>query len=516
MEGESDNLEWVNLTIGHTYQFVAQRSNKDDEYIFCVFPKTWDKDHLYGRLIQKGKTVHLRCVKQGTSIRLPKEEALRVQCFNHLFDPNGEKPPEVILSGGKNGRIADDVSEDELVQHIHAVFLLNNLKIDHLSGKGEENQSSSMDSFNLHSQFVRQLKPLLNEVKRSYLEVTRTTSSLQGRLTTKGRRDLLMKPSARFECSFDEFSVNSPIYQVLATCVDQISASGLTSRFPWLHQQFSQCRRDTRLCQRKLAGIAPFTVPVARQESKRLARNLPRSFRSYRSVLRLAGLILSNSSFATNESENGDMEYRVLHKGTSSDVWEAYLYTGLSGLGCDVQAKVKYNSVWESKGNGKAASKEIDLTINAGEELIDAKFYKQSSEDKNTTLTASNQHQMFYYLLAQYSLHLKKSGQKSPMPKRITLIRPNRDEQTDVKSTLDERQMDDEPMRHLLGILNEKASKGYETNFPPIREIAVPLAGPVGIQKLLDEKQLKTFETNHWVVDYLEKNAVDLKKRIWR
>jgi len=511
MEDESEHIEWANVTVGHVYQFIAQRSNKDDEYIFCVFPKTWDKDHLYGRFNQRGKTVHLRCVKQGVTIRLPKDEATRVHQFNHLFDPSGEMPPDVILFGGKNGYEAENVSEEELIHHIHAVFLLNNLKVDQLSGNVEEGQSSSMDSFNLYSQFVRLLKPLLSEVKRSYLEVTRTNSSLQGRLTTKGRRDLLMKPSARFECTFDEFSVNSPIYHILATCIEQISGSRLTSFFPWLHQQFSQCRRDTRLCQRKLAGITPYTVPNARQELRRLARNLPRSFRQYKSVLRLAHLILSDSSFATNESENGAMEYRVLHKGTSSDIWEAYLFLGLAGLGRDVQAKVKYNSVWQSNGNGNEASKEIDLTLDSGKELIDAKFYQLSHD----TITASNQHQMFYYLLAQYSLHLGTSRSRPPFPKRITLMRPTRDERTDVERTLDVREMIDEPMKKLLETLNDGAT-GKPKNFPPIREVGVPLAGPVGIQKLLSEKNLKTFETNDWVVDYLRENAVNFDKKIWK
>ena len=102
---------------------------------------------------------------------------------------------------------------------------------------------------------------------------------------------------------------------------------------------------------------------------------------------------------------------------------------------------------------------------------------------------------------------------KPAMPKRITLIRPHRDERTNVMQTVDQRPMVDEPMRNLLEILNQKVKKTPE-NFPGIREISVPLAGPDGMQVLLEKDRAEAFESNKWVTRYLKEYAPDLKK-IW-
>ena len=48
-----------------------------------------------------------------------------------------------------------------------------------------------------------------------------------------------MRPSNRFECIFDEFVVQAPVYKIISTCLDIIMNSNFHSSFLWLNKQYT-------------------------------------------------------------------------------------------------------------------------------------------------------------------------------------------------------------------------------------------------------------------------------------
>ena len=75
-------------------------------------------------------------------------------------------------------------------------------------------------------------------MKRSYRETTERMKVIRGRLSNRGRMELVMRPSNRFECIFDEFVVQAPVYKIITTCLDIIMNSNFHSSFLWLNKQY--------------------------------------------------------------------------------------------------------------------------------------------------------------------------------------------------------------------------------------------------------------------------------------
>ena len=115
-------------------------------------------------------------------------------------------------------------------------------------------------------------------------------------------------------------------------------------------------------------------------------------------------------------------------------------------------------------------NKNIDIRLNLGSELIDAKYVSDNKALSKSTI----QHQMFFYSFAQIAIHKNRQGR---LPKRITLVYPVSDSGIEDPFELEETLF--EPKNTDIKDLFEELYPHPSPNrFPPLRTFAVPTTRP--------------------------------------
>ena len=153
-----------------------------------------------------------------------------------------------------------------------------------------------------------------------------------------------MRPSNRFECIFDEFVVQAPVYKIITT-----ASISYEFKFPFIllvNKQYTLMRQRGQVQLRALAGVESYQRGVARSELRRLERRLPRRFRSFKPLLPLMKRILDEDASRLTEAENSAKSVRIVHQATSDKVWERFLEIGFESFNHVVEDQADYESAW--------------------------------------------------------------------------------------------------------------------------------------------------------------------------
>ena len=472
------------LYIDYAHQVIAEVMLGDIQHIVCTYPKVWSERKYYHHVPDDDqKKFQIHCFPQNSILRIHNRE---------LFDVLNEqwttfdvaKPPRKNTTPGLS---PTPTNIDEVTKIVNAVYVLTSLKDPEKERMQAVDEFEHQQMFDVYQTFINQLEHLLREVKRSYRETTERTRVIRGRLSNRGRVNLVMRPSSRFECVFDEFIVQAPIYKIIVTCLEVIMKADFHAEFLWLNAQYIKMRQRGQVHVRTLMGVQSYQRPLARAELRKLQRRLPRRFRALEPILPLMVSILEDESYRRVDDENtaSKNSVRIIHQADSSKVWEKFLEKGLERSGHIVQDQAKFNRTWSVGG-----TKNLDISLNEGVELIDAKYYSKRSE----ITKAENQHQMFFYLFAQLAKHI---SQGNARPKRITMIYPLPDGVVAIEDDVESEsyEVEDPNIKELLRELGLA-----DAELPPLRLLGVPLPGPDSIQEL----NQFILHGGDWVKEYFE------------
>lgn len=482
-------------------QTIAQILLADTEYIVCTYPKVWsEKKYLIYVGERNGNKFEIHCFPQKSYLRVENEELFEALKEEWSFTLVSRKDTSHTKISPVYIQESDPILSDQEKKHaeriVNAVWVLTKLENDHKRKNQIIKKVDSADLFDVYHAFIGQLEHLLRDVKRSYRETTERTRVIRGRLSNRGRVNLVMRPSNRFECIFDEFVVQAPVYKIISTCLDIVLNADFHSSFLWLHKQFTEMRQQGQVHVRTLAGVEAFPRNLARSELRRLQRRLPRRFRSFEPLLPLMKKILDDDASQLIDQDELATSVRIVHEADSEKVWEKFLENGLKLFGHQVEDQAEYDRTWNVGG-----TKQLDILLNGGVELVDAKYYSKLREVRGS----ENQYQMFFYMFAQFALNMNDPDNKRP--KRITLVYPLSDEEEEIQQ--ETHVLEDERMGEIFTTLYTAVP---QDQFPPLRTLGVPLPGPDVIEELSDT----ILHGGNWVKKYFEEYFSEFGAQFYR
>jgi 5-methylcytosine-specific restriction endonuclease McrBC regulatory subunit McrC len=389
----------------HSIQYIVQVVLEDDtEHVICIYPRFWKEDKYLLYEDQKNHLV-VHCIPQNSKVKLPKQI---VQCM----DADGLK--NLRRSSGTN-----EVEEEYTKIDSHKVDSLDKIRgiisgVYHLGKLRDEKKRSSKEieaslqtstqgtSLSIHEQFLYQIEPLSRELRRTYSERVEEFGSIRGRLTNRGMLRLVTHPSNRFECRFDDFFVQAPIYRIISTCLKIIASSYNQSAFPWLDEQFNENRTKSMRLLFAFNEVEPYDTLQAIQNLRKFIRHPPIEFRKFHPICNTMMQILVQEQ--TSLATQGQNAPKFIHLEHSNLIWEDFLEKCLSYNADSVESQKPYETAWIGLGDNK----NVDISINNGQVLIDAKYMKAKSATK-----AQYQHQMFYYMMSEIAENQQIGGPQS-------------------------------------------------------------------------------------------------------
>ena len=204
--------------IDHKHQVITQVMLGDTEHIICTYPKVWSRAKYYHFVEEDArKKFQIHCFPQNSTLCSDNSELFDV--LNEQWTFEIAKPPKKnatrVLSPTPTGF-------DEARKIVDAVYVLTSLNSSEEKRVQAAEEFEHQPMFDVYQAFINQLENVLRDVKRSYRETTERSRVIRGRLSNRGRVDLVMRPSNRFECIFDEFIVQAPIYKIIVTCLEII------------------------------------------------------------------------------------------------------------------------------------------------------------------------------------------------------------------------------------------------------------------------------------------------------
>jgi len=472
-------------SVPYNLQLITSILVEDTEHIVCIYPRFWpEKKYLhYSSSLDLSSTgsYEIHCLPQHSIVELPKalisslgEEEINISSIEQKSFREKQRAEKV------------KVDEKELEHIMRGVYELGLLK--KISKKEDRldsfETSSSGTNYFLFEQFLSSIEPLIRELRRTYSQRIEQVSTLRGRLTNRGMVNLVARPSNQFECTFDEFIVQAPIYRIVSTCFDVILSSSFQSRYFWLEEHFSEFRSKSRRMKRLLSEMDSYSVPIAIKELEQFMKRTPRLFRKFTTLSPLMMSILRKELSAL--SENSSLETKYIFKAYTNLLWEDFLYIVLSEYFKDVEKQEAYPSAWDDVGGDK----EVDFSVENGKELFDAKYMLGKS-----TFSSTYQHQMFFYLMAEISS--KHLDQQDPAtstslpigPERISLVYPIEIDAEESESTTQHR-----PNKAITGVLNV-----LNANNTVLRRIGLPFPD----SKYIDE--MRRMGTSQWVKAFVKK-----------
>jgi hypothetical protein len=238
--------------------------------------------------------------------------------------------------------------------------------------------------------FVHEMHRLQHRIRKGYVPEEDRLAAIRGRITDRGVLDYEMTGIPLLECRFDEFVEATPLFRVLATALDVVSAGSLRSSLgvetDGLFGSGSEVHPTTM--REQLRSIPSLPLPVARATADRL--RLTRLQQEWQRPLELARRILRAESVETGEAtREGSMTVWTVD---TAKVWEKVLERAFQAAGVTVSTQQGMNPPWQ----GLGAERRPDLTVTHEDQtyLLDAK-YKLGTPGSST----ADQYQMFAYSL---------------------------------------------------------------------------------------------------------------------
>ena len=239
--------------------------------------------------------------------------------------------------------------------------------------------------------FVHEMHRLQHRIRKGYVPEEDRLAAIRGRITDRGVLDYEMTGIPLLECRFDEFVEATPLFRVLVTALDVVSAGSLRSSLgvetDGLFGSMSEVHPTTM--REQLRSIPSLPLPVARATADRL--RLARLQQEWQRPLDLAKRILRAESVETGyATQEGSMTVWTVD---TPKVWESILeqaFRTVDGVTVDTQQGMQ--PPWQ----GLGAERRPDLTVNHEDKtyLLDAK-YKLGTPGSST----ADQYQLFAYSL---------------------------------------------------------------------------------------------------------------------
>ena len=412
----------------HNTQYIVRLALPNgSEHWICTYPRFWkEKRYLKYTSEIDGKKLVAHCIPQCSEVYLNKEI---VRAMNKDEIKKIRRSP-----------LSDENDEDEKVLRptiVEAQTEINNIMsaVDEL-GKlrkkiRKEDERKMKDHFefsphgtplDLHQRFLDDLKPHVRELRRTYSERVEMLSSIRGRLTNRGMLRLVTHPSNRFECKFDDFFVQAPIYRVISSCLKIVSSTDSRRLLSWDINRLSKQRTEARRLLQHFSEVEPYGLAQAVQALRQFMRRPPREFRKFHPMAdtMLSILIEKHDSL----SNQGDINVKYYHLEYTNLLWEDFLERIFKHYDVPHEVQKPYPPAWIDDGEtDKRREKNVDFSLKNGEILVDAKYMR-----KNSTLKAAYQHQMFYYMISEINSRFDRVGTGSSTnnigPKSIVLAYP--------------------------------------------------------------------------------------------
>lgn len=407
--------------VPYNLQLIAVFIIGEVEHTVCVYPKFWpESKYLHFRsktTITNGGLFEIHCIPQHCSVRLPSEIG--------EFLTKYETTNKYSISTEKNSFGDSDAvekvevdREEDLYSLLIGVTNLCKLRTPLIESSINSSRGASQGTpFFLYKSFIEHIQPLMMDLKRTYKQVVKNTPNIQGRLTNRGMLQLVASPSTNFECEFDDFQVQSPIYRITTTCLQIVRSFSLEGRHNWLRDEAKSFRSTAHRIQRSLSGVDVYSSSYALRELEQFMNRPPRMFRKFLPLTGMMQAILKRDVQSLQSNDSDSVYY--IYKDFTNLIWEAFLERVLKSCFSDVIPQANYQEAWDSVGGQKY----VDFSYQKGKQLLDAKYMKEAN-----TFASTYQHQMFFYAMAETSAQLSLTSYNSSKnevgPERITLAYP--------------------------------------------------------------------------------------------
>ena len=403
---------YVDVIPNHDFIGIFFVSSLEETTLYAVVPRFWHTNITHELRTFNG--INLRILTQNKPTKLPPSEADAVSSqMNRIKKIYSEEP---TLNGDNEKPVPQQAGDSvEEVDILKALLIL----CEFYNTKNRKNPnfevSSTGDSLLLVAKIVQTLEQNLVELTRTYSKIVQKSDSVRGKITPRGMMMMVAQPSARIECEFQKFDVQSPIYRVFSTVLDIIISHDQPNYLGFIDDSFRDLGPRASFLRSKLSMIRPYPVQEALQHTTSLIRSLPRKFGHFRELIELCELYLSATNIEF--SVQGDPLNFFHITAPTSKVWEKIVETGLNSSErvTRVDPQEPLNGPWVSNNENLNRQKNIDLKIHLEDKsfiLGDAK-YAIAKEMPNS----GYQYQQFFYLHA----YQKSSGLS---PKSMSLIHP--------------------------------------------------------------------------------------------
>jgi hypothetical protein len=240
--------------------------------------------------------------------------------------------------------------------------------------------------------FVHEMHRLQHRIRKGYVPEEDRLAAIRGRITDRGVLEYEMTGIPLLECRFDEFVEATPLFRVLVTALDVVSAGSLRSSLgvqtDGLFGSMSEVHPTTM--REQLRSIPSLPLPVARATADRL--RLTRLQQEWQRPLDLAKRILRAESVETGyATQEGSMTVWTVD---TPKVWECILE---KAFGTYAGLKVDNQQGMQPPWKGLGSLRRPDITLQTSDNktlLVDAK-YKLGTPGSST----ADQYQMFAYSL---------------------------------------------------------------------------------------------------------------------
>jgi hypothetical protein len=316
---------------------LFHRRAEDGGLTVLVLPKMWGEDASGKALLPSGFCVaddHVTVVMYETGrqrLRLPEGVVA-------ALEENGRRPAnaDVRSAAGEGRQVAGGSDSPMLVVRrevggvglpelpASALAAVQDALV-HLLARGEQafgsaasgaGRTAGMNAgsdggvvsdslhFLTHRALVQAVSERLLDIRRGYVPTEEAVPVIRGSLTSRGLVQVASRMVMSFECQYDDFSECVPLYQVLVTALDHVSAGAGVGLLGLPRSRTLQAVRDEATALRSyLASIPSLPLALARDLAARLRLN--RLQASWAPALELARQILWSEAARLSSGNHG-------------------------------------------------------------------------------------------------------------------------------------------------------------------------------------------------------------------
>jgi hypothetical protein len=376
----------------------------EDFIYLTVLPKMWHHGVASAVLFDWPDSISALLItlheNQRCIVRLPGSRAAQRAtlldrlidgCFGELSpDDEGDEMSPLAVRSRSKPRDAVSWSPDNDTGSLSALLILAGADRPELDGGGSPVDNVVLRPL-LHAAFADEMSRNIRWLHRGYVQDTQVLTSIRGRVEAQSLARSLASNSPTVQCSYDDFSVQQPLFRVLATALDLVAAG------TWLDQWSDRTPvRSAQQLRKKISNIESLRFI----EAARLAQSIVLNplLRRWQRALDLAVVILQNRVLAPSGSPNLHLDVApTIWSQATSDFWEETIAISLRKVGARLAVQSQVEGPWARL---KDSDSFPDLLVNGPEKnredgwdwLIDAKY----AEPKQTP-RREYQYQMFAY-----------------------------------------------------------------------------------------------------------------------